>query len=60
MRREPGDVQELTVRGPAGGVVATTRAEPMERPRAQHMMFVGRKRPEAGWPPGRYQATYVV
>lgn len=57
---EPGDVQELTVRGPAGGMVAATRAEPMERPRAQHMMFVGRKRPEAGWPPGRYQATYVV
>jgi hypothetical protein len=57
---EPGDVQELTLRGPAGGVVATSRAAPIERPRAQHMMFVGKKRPAAGWPAGRYQATYVV
>lgn len=57
---EPGDVQELTLRGPAGGVVATSRAEPIARARAQHMMFVGRKRPQSGWPPGRYQATYLV
>ncbi|HEX2561349.1 M23 family metallopeptidase, partial [Phenylobacterium sp.] len=57
---EPGDVQELTLRGPAGGTVATSRGEPLQRPRAQHMMFVGKKRPPEGWPRGRYQATYVV
>lgn len=57
---EPGDVQELTLRGPAGGVVATSKAEPIQRPRAQHMLFVGKKRPEGGWPSGRYQATYAV
>ena len=24
------------------------------------MLFVGKKRPEGGWPSGRYQATYAV
>lgn len=57
---EPGDVQELTIHGPAGGVVATSQAEPIARPRAQQMMFVGKKRPVAGWPSGQYRATYVV
>lgn len=57
---EPGDVQELTLRGPAGGLVATSTAEPIQRPRAQHMLFVGKKRPADGWPAGRYQATYRV
>ncbi|MFC3079028.1 M23 family metallopeptidase [Phenylobacterium terrae] len=57
---EPGDVQELVLRGPAGAVLAAGKAEPMPRARAQHMMFVGKKRPQEGWPQGRYQATYRV
>jgi hypothetical protein len=27
---------------------------------AQHLAFVGKKRPSAGWPAGRYAARYQV
>jgi hypothetical protein len=57
---EGGDVQELTLTGPDGAVLATQRLAPLDRDKAHYMMFVGKKRPAAGWPHGAYRATYSV
>jgi hypothetical protein len=55
-----GDVQWLAVRDPAGHVIAENRAAPLERDKAQTMLFAGRKRPASGWDKGNYKATYRV
>lgn len=57
---ETGDVQELTLRAPDGAVLATRQVAPLARPRAQQLVFVGKRRPAAGWPEGAYRASYVV
>jgi hypothetical protein len=56
---EAGDVQSLTVTGPAGQV-ARSEIAPLDRAKAQYLMFAGAKRPAAGWPKGVYRATYKV
>ncbi len=55
-----GDVQVLTLTAPDGPVLAENRAPPLDRDKAQTMMFSGVRRPEAGWPPGLYRAGYRV
>jgi murein DD-endopeptidase MepM/ murein hydrolase activator NlpD len=55
-----GDVQRLKVTAPDGTVIADSAAPPLDRDKAQWMMFTGRKRPDAGWPTGTYNATYEV
>lgn len=55
-----GDVQQLTLFGPNGEQLATAAEQPLERAKAQYMMFVGRKAPVGGWPPGEYRAEYAV
>lgn len=55
-----GDVQELTVLGPDGAVVATQTTPPLDANKAQWMLFTGKKRPAAGFAPGRYTARYAV
>lgn len=55
-----GDVQVLALAGPDGAVLAENRAKPLDRDKAQWMMFSGVKRPAAGWRPGAYRATYQV
>lgn len=58
-----GDVQELTVKGPDGAILATGAQPPLERAKAQFMTFVGKRGPPDGsssWPSGKYTATYVV
>jgi len=55
-----GDVQSLTLRGPDGAVVARNEAKPLDRDKAQVMLFTGKKRPAAGWPRGTYTAIYTV
>jgi len=54
------DVQLLTLLDPAGKVLATSAAEPLSRDQAQRLFFVGKPRPAAGWPRGRYTAAYTV
>jgi len=55
-----GDVQELAIVGPDGKTIASGAQPPLDRSKAQYMMFVG-KRPSSGdWPAGRYTATYQV
>jgi hypothetical protein len=51
---------ELTVRDPSGGVLLTSRSEPMNRAKAQYLMYAGKRRPAAGWPPGTYQGEVSV
>jgi murein DD-endopeptidase MepM/ murein hydrolase activator NlpD len=55
-----GDVQRLTLLGPGGEPLSENAAPPLERPRAQHMLFTGKRRPAAGWAPGTYTGVYTV
>lgn len=51
-----GDRLTITILRPSTEILAQTEAE-MPRPRAEHMIFTGRKRPTEGWEPGTYRAT---
>ena len=55
-----GDVQRLSIMGPEGRVLAETVDKPLDRSKAQFMLFVGKKRPGAGWASGTYRASYSV
>jgi hypothetical protein len=55
-----GDVQRLSLRAPDGRSIADQTAKPLDRDKAQVMLFVGKKRPAAGWLPGTYRASYTV
>lgn len=56
----PGDVVELELTGPDGAVLAKSRGQPLARWRAQDLLYVGKRRPETGWPRGTYVAEYRV
>jgi hypothetical protein len=55
-----GDVQILTLAGPDGKVLAENQAQPLDRDKAQWMMFSGVRRPAGGWPAGAFTARYRV
>lgn len=55
-----GDIQQIALIGPRGKQLAATSEAPLDRSKAQYMMFVGRKAPTGGWPPGEYRADYSV
>lgn len=55
-----GDVQRLSITGPGGRVIADHAERPLDRDKAQVMLFAGRKRPPAGWDSGNYRASYRV
>jgi hypothetical protein len=55
-----GDVQRLLVQGPDGAVVADNRAPPLDRDKAQTLLFSGRKAQPGGWQAGKYRAAYSV
>jgi hypothetical protein len=57
---QAGDVQEISLRDPSGAVVAENKAEPLDRPKAQVLLFAGRRRPPSGWARGSWEATYTV
>ncbi|GJE43522.1 M23 family metallopeptidase [Methylobacterium soli] len=57
---DAGDVQSLVLRGPDGRVLAEANDPALVRPRAQSLLFGGRKRPPGGWPPGSYTAHFRV
>ncbi|WP_155905133.1 M23 family metallopeptidase [Methylopila sp. M107] len=56
----PGDGLRLTLRAPDGTEMAKTEVPPVDRPKAQWLAFVGRKRPEGGWQAGDYRATVEI
>lgn len=55
-----GDVQRLVLKDPNGRVIAESLGEPLQRSRAQHMLFGGVRKPASGWAPGEYEATYSL
>jgi hypothetical protein len=55
-----GDVQSLVIKAPDGSVLASSTAEPLPRNQAQRMLFIGKRRPPAGWAAGTYLAEYRV
>jgi hypothetical protein len=57
---EAGDVQQLTLTGPDGHVIAQYTAPALANDMAQYISKAGRKRPEGEWPHGTYRATYRV
>lgn len=57
---EGGDIQELVVIGPDGGVLAQSRIAPLDRAKAQYVTYAGKRPPAGGWPPGEYKASYTV
>jgi len=56
----PGDSVELDLKGPDGVSLAHQRNQPLQRWRAQDLLFVGKRRPATGWPSGVYVADYKV
>ena len=54
-----GDVQRVLLSGPSGPLLDHSEP-PLASNKDQVFMAVGRRRPAAGWPPGRYAATYTV
>jgi hypothetical protein len=54
------DIQRLAVRTPDGTLLIDHTAEPLDRHKAQTLLFAGKKRPTSGWMAGPYTATYTV
>lgn len=54
-----GDHMRVTVTGPGGQALAENDAA-IDTPKAQYMLFAGKKRPPSGWPSGRYKGTVTV
>jgi hypothetical protein len=54
------DVQRLSIKGPDDKVFAESTDKPLDRDKAQYMLFVGKKRPPSGFAAGTYRATYAV
>ena len=57
---DAGDVQSLILRTPDGRILSESRQAPLAKPRAQSLVFVGKKRPAEGWPSGPYVATFSI
>ncbi|MDP3659949.1 M23 family metallopeptidase [Phenylobacterium sp.] len=55
-----GDEIEIALKSPDGGVLALDRSKPLDRDKAQQLVFVGKRRPAAGWPTGAYRGEYRV
>jgi hypothetical protein len=48
------------LRGPDGAMIAENKAAPLDRDKAQVILFAGKKAPGAGWPAGTYRSEYQV
>lgn len=57
---QSGDSQRLVLKYPSGQIIADSNEKSVDRPKAQVMMFSGRKRPVAGWSADRLIATYSI
>lgn len=55
-----GDRQRLRLTGPDGATLADNAAPPLDRDKAQTILFAGRKRPPSGWMTGPYTLDYTV
>lgn len=57
---QAGDVIALELRSPEGEVLAKQSLPPLDHSKAQHIAYIGVKRPAAGWASGVYKARYTV
>jgi murein DD-endopeptidase MepM/ murein hydrolase activator NlpD len=58
---EAGDVQALNIIGPDGRTIAANTSPPLDRAKAEWVIYVGdRKPPPGGWKTGTYRAGYAV
>jgi hypothetical protein len=57
---ENGDGQRIVLRGPDGAILADNRAAPLDRDKAQYLLFTGKRAPPGGWPRGEYRLDYEV
>ncbi len=57
---QAGDVQSLSVTDPTGGVLVENTTAPLDRAKAQYLLYVGKRTPPGGWARGRYVASYMV
>jgi murein DD-endopeptidase MepM/ murein hydrolase activator NlpD len=57
---QQGDVQRLTVTAPNHALLADSTLPPLDRAKAQNLMFAGKRRPPAGWLAGSYEAHFTV
>lgn len=57
---EAGDEIELHLVAPDGSPLATNRPPPLDRDKAQYILYVGKKRPPQGWTSGTYTGRYRV
>ena len=57
---EAGDAPVLVLTGPGGERLAESSLPPLDRAKAQHVLYIGKKRPAQGWKPGTYEAHYRV
>jgi hypothetical protein len=55
-----GDVQHLLIKGPDGQIIVNHTDKPIDRNKAQSMLFAGKRRPPTSWLAGNYKATYTV
>jgi hypothetical protein len=55
-----GDLQRISLRAPDGQLIVDKIEKPLDRNKAQTMLFAGKKRPLGGWLRGSYQAVYGV
>lgn len=55
-----GDAVAMTLIGADGRMLAQKVFDRLDRPKAQVMQFIGKKRPEAGWAPGSYAAVISI
>lgn len=57
---QQGDVQRLTVTAPDRTMLAESTLAPLDRAKAQTLMFTGKRRPPDGWAAGSYEAHFTV
>lgn len=57
---QAGDSQQLTLKYRDGQVIADNSVREADRPKAQYMMFTGRKRPAGGWSADGFIANYKI
>ena len=54
-----GDRQKITIRRPDGGLLAEN-SQTIEKSKVNWLSYVGKKRPQGGWPAGSYTAVYML
>ena len=55
----PGDRQTMRLTGPDGVVIAE-KTDTVQDAHVQWFQFIGKKRPDVGWPIGRYRGDYTL